>query len=409
MAIDTTPLEWETKSAYALTELALFSVTSLVVITAIYICIVMAYLYTRDNSSFFSTLRPLFENVLPTAIAFTPTCPAKKDETGQESTEGEGLQLQEESKEKEKEKNEKQKVKKISVVFLGRQECREKNILTRVWVHMYFVLLCLLIILWAISVFSDSVLYRKTSTCNDLDVEDTDLSCFQLSTRNVPEGVQQIIDEEEGELVPCEKVQNYTQSENIDFDLEVICYQTRLNLVAALGIAYGSMKVIAFTIISILSFILNITKGIRDRPEGISKPKVLLAQITQIVLSLMVIGLIIATVVILHQITGPRNSSFDYLRGEQFYQYSIIVLAGVTIFYTVGLFPWWAFEPLDNPKKYELQLLDKDHINKQLHILVHNMVLHQKFSTGIATILQTFEHLGDAVNTARQGQEESRT
>ena len=120
------------------------------------------------------------------------------------------------------------------------------------------------------------------------------------------------------------------------------------------------MKVIAFTI---LSFILNRTKGIRDRPEGISNPKILLAQITQILLSLVVIGLIVGAVVVLHQITGPRNSSFDYLRGELFYHYSTVVLVGATIFYTVGLFPWWAFEPLDNPKKYELQLLDKDHIN----------------------------------------------
>ena len=104
MAIDTTTLEWETKCAYVLGELVLFSLTSLVVITAILICIVVLYLYARDNGSFFSTLRPLFENVLPTAIAFTPTCPAKKDETGQESAESEGVQLQEESKEKEKEK-----------------------------------------------------------------------------------------------------------------------------------------------------------------------------------------------------------------------------------------------------------------------------------------------------------------
>ena len=94
--------------------------------------------------------------------------------------------------------------------------------------------------------------------------------------------------------------------------------------------------------------------------------------------------------VILHEITGTRNSSFDYLGGEQFYQYSTIVLVGVTIFSTVGLFPWWAFEPLDNPKKYELHL---DHINKQLHILVQNAVLHQR--------------LGDATNTARQGKEEA--
>ena len=54
--------------------------------------------------------------------------------------------------------------------------------------------------------FSESVLYKKTSSCTDLSVQDTDLSCFLLSS---PESVQQIIENEEGDLVPCGDVQRF--------------------------------------------------------------------------------------------------------------------------------------------------------------------------------------------------------
>ena len=123
-----------------------------------------------------------------------------------------------------------------------------------------------LIILWAVSVFSDSVLYRKMSSCNDISVEDEDLSCFLLSDRDVPEGVQEVIDQEEGEKVPCAGVQQYIADNNLTFDLE---YQ--LNPVAALGLSYVAIKTVSFVIVSILSALFAfLNKLFRRKPRNVS-------------------------------------------------------------------------------------------------------------------------------------------
>ena len=86
----------------------------------------------------------------------------------------------------------------------------------KIAVYIYFTLLSGLVALWYLAVLSDSFFYRKTGTCNDLNTNDTDYSCFLLSDRNVPSEVREIIDEEEGELVPCQSMQKfkcYLQSE----------------------------------------------------------------------------------------------------------------------------------------------------------------------------------------------------
>jgi hypothetical protein len=180
-------LEWDRRSNYALTEFVLFSLASLILFLAITLSFIYSYLQLNYDVSFFSTLRPLFENVLPSVVAFTPTRrPGDEDDTDLGG------------------KNKGKQPPKVNLVFIGHEERSPKarsikRTLVRIWVHVYFILLCGLIILWAVSIFSDSVLYRKMSSCNDISVEDEDLSCFLLSDRDVPEGVQEIIDQEEGE------------------------------------------------------------------------------------------------------------------------------------------------------------------------------------------------------------------
>ena len=169
--------EWNERALYAVTELIFFLLATIVLFLASAALFVYKYVHHRNKVTFFFTLRSLFENILPSAIAFTP------------ATNG-----------------------RINLVFLGHQEksrdqkglCCKLN-LVRVWVHVYFVILCGLIMMWAVSVFSNSVLYRKTSSCTDLSLADTDMSCFLLSNEDIPDGVKEIIDEEEGDLVPCQK------------------------------------------------------------------------------------------------------------------------------------------------------------------------------------------------------------
>ena len=339
-------LEWNERTHYALTELILFLLTSFVLALGIGISFVVSYYHLKSGSgiSFFSTLRPFFENVLPSAIDFTPAHNSKAN-TGE---------------------SEERDLIRVDVVFLGHQERAEadgkksstrRRRRRRIWVHVYFILLCCLIILWAISVFSHTILHRKTSSCNDISLADTDLSCFLLSERNIPKGVQEIIDEEEGQLVPCDRVQSYIIQQNITFDLEVICYQYQLSPLAALGISYGAMKSIAFTIVSILSVILTLTNKIYHRnhnaKDPISTTIIVISHIVLLVISITLIVILAIVAAVFHEVAGTRNSGFDYLRGEMFYRYSVVVLATITIIYTIGLFPWWAFEKLSEPTDWD--------------------------------------------------------
>ena len=378
-------LEWNERTHYALTELILFLLTSLVVALGIGTSFVVSYIHLKSGVSFFSTLRPLFENVLPSAIAFTPAHCSKAD---MKKCKPKGL------------------VVRVDVVFLGHQERAaadggKSSTRRRIWVHVYFILLCCLIILWAISVFSDTILYRKTSSCTDISLADTDLSCFLLSKRDIPKGVQEIIDEEEGQLVPCDRVQNYIIQQNITFDLEVICYQYQLNPLAALGITYGAMKSIAFIIVSVLSVILTFTNKLNHRNheihdhhntedkalKPISTSKIVISHIVLLVISIILIVILAIVAAVIHEVAGTRNSGFDFLRGEMFYPYSVVVLAPITIIYTICLFPWWAFEKLSEPTDWDFKGSEQE-LKKKMYRLVHSVLLHQKFSTGFTALLE---------------------
>ena len=104
----------------------------------------------------------------------------------------------------------------------------------------------------------------------------------------------------------------------------------------------------------------------------------------QSVLSVLVIIGTVAGVSVLHKMAGTRNTAFDYLRGEQFYHCSVVVLLSVIVVTSVGLFSLWAFQPLGPPLKLDAKVLLEDW--KQPHGLVHILVLHQKFSTGVAAM-----------------------
>ena len=329
-------LEWKQRSTYVLTELVTFLLICIVLLVTAAITVTVIFLHLKKKTSFFIILRPLFECVFTTAIDFS-----RADEG-----------------------------KLVRVVFLGYKE-QKKHSLVRVWVHVYFTILCSIIMLWSISVFSDTILYRKTSTCLDLSVRDTDSSCFLLSDENIPREIQEIIDEEEGNVVPCQRVQNYILLANITYDLEVICYQSQLSPLAAVGVAYGATKAIVFAVVTILSIFFSVSGKLHARFP--SKCFIYVAQAGQIGLSVLVIGIIVVVVSCLHTASDTRNTSFDYLRGEQFYNLSVIVLTAITILWVFGLFPWWAFKPLKE------RFSSRD--DGELCESIHNMILKHKFSS----------------------------
>ena len=309
-------LEWTSRDSYVFTELVFFIATCSVIfatIVTIFIVLLLAY---RSDSSFFSLLRPLFENVFTSAIAFSQ----RKKES-------------------------------VKIVFLGNEQLdkgdfkgENKRKMARAWVHIYFTLLCCVAVLWFATIFSDAVLYRKTGTCLDLNVRDSDSRCFLLSTADVPPELESIINEEEGEAVPCQRVQTYLIENNSTYDLEVICYIARLSPLPALGIAYGTMKTLIFAIIAVLTAFLTISNKLKLRNKLCTI--IVFVQVAQIVVSVVIIAIMVAVVTSIH-VLDTRNTEYDFLRSERFYHSSVVALGGISIFITIGLFPWWAFKPLE--------------------------------------------------------------
>ena len=70
-----------------------------------------------------------------------------------------------------------------------------------------------------------------------------------------------------------------------------------------------------------------------------------------------------------------------------FYRYSVVVLATITIIYTIGLFPWWGFEKLSEPTDWDFKGSEQE-LKKKMYGLVHSVLLHQKFSTGFTALLE---------------------
>ena len=343
-------LEWTSRSAYALTELVLFLIICFIVFATIIIVFVVVLWHYWGRKSF-SLLNLLFENVFTSAIAFS-----QRRNGGKEN-----------------------------IVFLGNEQLDDKHFKgtlkswgARVWVYIYFTLLCSVAVLWFATVFSDAVLYRKTGTCLDLNVRDSDVRCFLLSTADVPPEVQEIINEEEGEAVPCQRVQNYIILNNSTFDLEVVCYLARLSPLPALGVAYGSMKTIVFAIVSLLTVFLSISDKIRAHSKSLYF--IGITHGIQIGISLLIIVIMVAIISSLHESTSTRNTTFDFLRGERFYHSSVVALAAVTIFITFGLFPWWAFKPLKPTDPIDYSGDDPPLAGHDYRDDIHNMILLHQFS-----------------------------
>ena len=355
--------QWTARSSYALTELVLFMVVCCIIFITFAIVLAVVLLNFKWNTTFFSVLRPLFENVFTTAIAFS-------------------------HREKEN----------IKIVFLGHIQQDDKYFRgglrrsgARVWVHVYFTLLCSVAVLWFALVFSDAVLYHKTGTCLEMDTRDSDARCFLLPASNddIPPDVQEIIDEEEGEAVPCHRVQSYLIAYNSTYDLSVICYISRLSPLPALGVAYGTMKTIIFGMVSLLSVFFAISRKI-DAPSSLRHLSTIgIIHGIQIGISVALIVLMVIVLSSIHESSNSRNTTFDYLKGEQFFHSSVVALGAVTILITFGLFPWWAFKRLEPVGAIKLtKTVENGGVNKDddcfegedLRDAIHNMILINQFS-----------------------------
>ena len=102
-------------------------------------------------------------------------------------------------------------------------------------------------------------------------------------------------------------------------------------------------------------------------------------------------GVIIAIVIVVHHdvLESSKNSSYDILRGETFYGFSMIVLAPFSFIWACGLFPWWAFKTLEDIPKWNKHGLTEEEAQKRMVKLIHDVVLREQFTAGLTTLLQT--------------------
>lgn len=298
-------LEWESRSAYALTEFVVFLIGA-IIFTAMLSSLGLLFCYFRNNDKYLKFVKGLHRFLIKTVFS-------GGDELVQ-------ILYPKERKEP--------------------KPLKAKTTWGKIAVFVYFTLLSGLVALWYLVTFTNAFIYRKTGTCNDLNVNDTDYSCFLISDRNVPPQIQEIIDEEAGELVPCQRVQEFlTTTPNITYNLEVICYASQLNLLSALGIAYGACKTITFLLQLIFKgFMFLAAKGRIMRR--------ILITLQALFVGFVVLFLLIVPTT-LHEVSGPRNSPFDIIRGELFFSFAFISLLGLSTVLVAGLTPWWAFHPLD--------------------------------------------------------------
>ena len=193
-----------------------------------------------------------------------------------------------------------------SIILFAKRR-RPRNNCCYVMVLAYFTALFILLSFLFLSLFSNFLIYRKTSNCNDINVKTQYSICFDLNNNY--------------EVVNCLQRQN-------DSDLEVICYLTDFNIFRALGTAFGAIQAFR-TLISII-FALGIKLGLKW-PCWTT--------------TLQVFGALVIVVLCttLYSLFYTHHISI-ILYGDPPLVHATLLLALATIFVFVCLHPWRAFK-----------------------------------------------------------------
>lgn len=132
-----------------------------------------------------------------------------------------------------------------------------------IYTYVYFIVAAILAFLWCITFTVEGALYRKTGTCNDINVLDNSFTCFDLGNRS--------------RQINCD----IGRSPNIT----VFCYLYSLNP-AAIGIGFSIFKLIIFLVTVYFKIVVKIGEVATGRRCGCCTCPMLLF-IAQIVLSIL--------------------------------------------------------------------------------------------------------------------------
>jgi hypothetical protein len=99
--------------------------------------------------------------------------------------------------------------------------------LIHAFTYLYFILVIFLAFFWFIAMVIENGIYRKTTTCNDIDVKDNSFTCFNVESQFNPTAID------------C--------SAAIHTNIEVFCYLYQPNF-AAFGVGFSIFKLIIFSV-----------------------------------------------------------------------------------------------------------------------------------------------------------------
>lgn len=186
------------------------------------------------------------------------------------------------------------------------------------YVWVYFTTLFVFLFLLFLSMFCNFFIYRKTSTCNDINVKRKNYICFDIN-----HGYRK---------VDC--------LEEKDDNLDVICYLTDFDFFRALGIAYGAIE--AFRALISTFFSIGIVIG-KKAPGAM-----ITYQIISVILSIILFGVIYG---VFHE-----DCTSGTLCGNAVLLHMTVILAFLTSqFFVVG-HPWWAFDSVSHFEKVITEL-----------------------------------------------------
>ena len=191
--------------------------------------------------------------------------------------------------------------------------------------HTYFLTMLVIVLNWFLLMFFDTAFYRKTTSCNDINVKRDAYMCFDVS-KPLSDGP-----------IDC------TANEQND-DLHVLCYLKSFNIATALSLAFSFAQLVILLIYISFSYTLWCVKNCNARCALFSHVVILVAYI---VFGCLVYGLLIG----LNAKDLKYSEGWNIFYGDKILHIIMFVCCGVTIFFLTLLSPYcWLIR--DNKEHY---------------------------------------------------------
>ena len=205
-----------------------------------------------------------------------------------------------------------EKAEKRQVYLFGDKEFKIERcpcfhpVLVHGYTYFYFILVGIVAFHWFMAMVADNLLYRKTTTCKDINVKDSSFSCFTINNHT---------------LIDCKDVMD---------NVPIICYLYHGLTLAAFGIGFSVFHSIIFGVTVYFKFAVKIAES------KCGKCVLILFQILLTVIPLFVLPSILPTV---HFLTAS-NVYFFY--GNAAIRWVMFVLICITPAILVNV-PWCGF------------------------------------------------------------------